>query len=148
MSIRITIDIFSGRPNPFFELSGKEAKEALERLRPARPLSKSETFPLIESTLGYRGLVVEQIGAPLRGLPKLFASSMGVSRASVLHIAQPIRTLKSSSSSASDVTFGGVVTLRHGENSESRADPFKKFERLLLASGPEGVLPPGWNGRD
>ena len=76
MSIRITIDIFSGRPNPVLELSGKEAKETLQRLRPARPLGKSDTFPL-ESTLGYRGIVVEQTGAPVRGLPKLFRAFDG-----------------------------------------------------------------------
>lgn len=72
MPLRITIDIFSGRPNPVLELSGKEAKEALDRLRPARPLGKSEALIPLESRLGYRGLVVEQIGAPVRGLPKVF----------------------------------------------------------------------------
>jgi hypothetical protein len=72
MPLRITINIFSGRPNPVFELSGKEAKDALERLRPARPLSKSEAFIPLESRLGYRGLLVEQLGAAVRGLPKFF----------------------------------------------------------------------------
>ena len=72
MPLRITINIFSGRPNPVLELSGKEAKDALERLRPARPLSKSEAFIPLESRLGYRGLLVEQLGAPVRGLPRMF----------------------------------------------------------------------------
>src|SRR5262249_57138239 len=66
------IDIFSGRPNPVLELSGKESTEALERLRPARTLSKSEALIPLESRLGYRGLVVEQVGATARGLPRVF----------------------------------------------------------------------------
>jgi hypothetical protein len=72
MTLRITIDIFSGRPNPVLEFSGKEANAILERLRPARRLSKSEAAPPFESILGYRGLIVEQTGAPARGLPKVF----------------------------------------------------------------------------
>jgi hypothetical protein len=72
MPLRITIDIFSGRPNPVLELSGKEAKDALERLRPARPLSKLEAVIPLESRLGYRGLLVEQVGALARGLPRHF----------------------------------------------------------------------------
>jgi len=72
MPLRITIDIFSGRPNPVLELSGKEAKEALERLRPARTLGRSEALIPLESRLGYRGLVVEQVGTPARGLPRIF----------------------------------------------------------------------------
>ena len=72
MPLRITINIFSGRPDPVLELSGREAKDALDRLRPVRPLSKSEALIPLESRLGYRGLLVEQLGAPVRGLPKSF----------------------------------------------------------------------------
>ena len=72
MALRITIDIFSGRPNPVLELSGKDASAALQRLRPARRLGKAEAAPPFESILGYRGLIVQQTGAPARGLPKVF----------------------------------------------------------------------------
>jgi hypothetical protein len=72
MTLRITIDIFSGRPNPVLEFLGKEASAILERLRPSRPLSKPEAMPPSEFILGYRGLIVEQTGAPARGLPKRF----------------------------------------------------------------------------
>ncbi len=72
MSLRISINIFSGRPDPILELSGKEASEALERLRPVRPLTRSEAAIPLESTLGYRGLAVEQIGPLAPGLPRLF----------------------------------------------------------------------------
>jgi hypothetical protein len=70
--LRISINIFSGRPDPVLELSGKDAKDALDRLRPARPLTKSEALIPLEPRLGYRGLLVEQVGAPVRGLPKFF----------------------------------------------------------------------------
>jgi len=72
MSLRITIDIFSGRKNPVIQLDGKEMKEALSRLRPVRRLTRKELLPAPESVLGYRGLLIEQIGAPARGLPKRF----------------------------------------------------------------------------
>jgi len=72
MPLRITINIFSGRPDPVLELSGREAKDALDRLRPARLLSKSEALIPLESRLGYRGLLVEQLGPPARGWPKFF----------------------------------------------------------------------------
>ena len=72
MALRITIDIFSGRPNPILELSGKQAKEAIERLHPAERLTRAEAAVPFESRLGYRGLVVEQVGSLARGLPRLF----------------------------------------------------------------------------
>jgi hypothetical protein len=61
MSVRITIDIFSGRPNPVIELRGREGAAALERLAPGRKLGRREAR-VPESTLGYRGLSVELVG--------------------------------------------------------------------------------------
>lgn len=37
--------------------------------------------------------------------------------------------------------YGGVVTLRTPEGSESRNDRDKNFEKLLLSSAPKGLLP-------
>ena len=71
MKLRITIDIFSGRENPVLELEGKEAAEALNRLKPAQALEKDE-MGLPPSILGYRGLMIEQIGARYRKLPRQF----------------------------------------------------------------------------
>jgi hypothetical protein len=62
MALRITVDVFSGRPNPTVELEGTEADEALERLRPTRRLSEDEPGLPSEPILGYRGLLIEQIG--------------------------------------------------------------------------------------
>lgn len=77
MALRITIDIFSGRPNPVLVLDGPEEKETLDRLRPESELKGRERRPLPASTLGYRGLIVEQTGRASRGLPKEFRVANG-----------------------------------------------------------------------
>lgn len=67
MSTRITIDIFSGRPNPEIIIAGREEAELLERMTPAprgaRPLDRRpRRAPRLPSaTLGYRGLIVERL---------------------------------------------------------------------------------------
>ena len=63
MTLRITVDIFSGRPNPIVELDGKKARDFLERAKPAKALKRG-AMPSPEYRLGYRGLIVEQIRAP------------------------------------------------------------------------------------
>jgi hypothetical protein len=75
MEFRITIDIFSGRKNPVLELKGREAAQFYEHLRPARRLSGREATPVPVSSLGYRGLVIEQRGA--KGLPGSFRVAGG-----------------------------------------------------------------------
>ncbi len=79
MTVRITIDIFSGRPNPVVELAGKEAKDVLERLKPTTPLSGDEAEKAGTPILGYRGLVVEQTGtsSDSKDLPARFRVSSG-----------------------------------------------------------------------
>ena len=55
------IDVFSGMPNPTFELSEKEEKELLDRV----VAGASQLSPAADSTqnfgLGYRGVIVRQI---------------------------------------------------------------------------------------
>ena len=77
MLLRITIDIFSGRENPVIELSGKEAREAIDRLRPARKLERGEAGLPPAPTLGYRGLIIEQVKEPIDLLPKAFRFAHG-----------------------------------------------------------------------
>jgi hypothetical protein len=76
MALRITIDIFSGRPNPVVELDGKRAREALERMKPLRALPKRASAAP-EFRLGYRGLIIEQTGAGSRNLPRVFRIAGG-----------------------------------------------------------------------
>ena len=76
MGLRVTIDIFSGRPNPVIELDQNETEIALSRLRPVRRLRSKEPRLPREPTLGYRGLIIEQSEAA-RGLPRLFRYANG-----------------------------------------------------------------------
>lgn len=69
--IRITIDVFSGRPNPVVELEDKPSRDLLERLRPVRRIDE-EAGRLPPSTLGYRGIVIEQVDAAVEELPRTF----------------------------------------------------------------------------
>lgn len=76
--LRVTIDIFSGRENPIIEFSGKELKEISKKLSPIRKFKTKElTLPPIP-TLGYRGLIVEQIGMPIKELPNTFRVASGI----------------------------------------------------------------------
>ncbi len=77
MSVRITLDLFSGRPNPYIELDGDDAREALARMKPAAALSKKAAAGAEPSILGYRGLIVEQIGRPSKTLPRTFRAVGG-----------------------------------------------------------------------
>ena len=55
------IDVFSGMPNPTFELSEKEEKELLERIA----AEANQMSPVMDRTqnfgLGYRGIIIRQI---------------------------------------------------------------------------------------
>ena len=77
MPLRITIDVFSGRPNPVLTLEGPEEREALERLRPGEKLPARKVPPMPESVLGYRGMIVEPSGTAVPGLPKSFRVANG-----------------------------------------------------------------------
>jgi hypothetical protein len=77
MRLRMTIDVFSGRPNPVLELDGRDADEALARLEPVRKLKRPELRPVPESLLGYRGLIIEQIGEKAKRLPSVFRVANG-----------------------------------------------------------------------
>src|SRR5690242_21885829 len=70
MPLRITIDIFSGRPNPVVIVRGAEERDLLKRLAPASQATakREKRGPpprLPPSLLGYRGVIVERL--PERG---------------------------------------------------------------------------------
>jgi len=73
MEFRITIDVFSGRKNPVVVVKGRQAERIYERLRPSQRVARM--LPMPESTLGYRGLIIEASGA--RGLPRIFRLANG-----------------------------------------------------------------------
>jgi hypothetical protein len=61
-TLSITIDIFSGRPNPVIQLTGSQARQALALLRAAGRAGRRDARPLPIPTLGYRGLIIEPAG--------------------------------------------------------------------------------------
>ena len=78
MAIRLTLDIFSGRLNPQIVLTDDQESELLNRMRPRKErLTRKELLPAPLSILGYRGIVVEQLDRPSRGLPKSFRVANG-----------------------------------------------------------------------
>ena len=56
-TLRIEIDVFSGRPNPVIELTGRDASALVDRLGKTRPLEKGEPGLPPVPTLGYRGMI-------------------------------------------------------------------------------------------
>jgi hypothetical protein len=73
MPIRIIIDIFSGLPNPTVELEGSEEEEVLSRFAPLKRGALATGLPIAQPILGYRGLLIEQIGPRrISGLPRAF----------------------------------------------------------------------------
>ena len=67
MTLRITIDIFSGRPNPVVVVRGAEERDLLKRLAPARRAARPRERRRVPrqvptSLLGYRGIIVERGG--------------------------------------------------------------------------------------
>src|ERR1700675_1767072 len=76
MTLRITIDIFSGRPNPMIQISGRAATSFLKRVKPAAKGTRNQ-MPSPDWRLGYRGLIVEQHRVLTRSLPRVFRIAAG-----------------------------------------------------------------------
>jgi hypothetical protein len=62
MKLKITLDIFSGRPNPELIVDAAEAKKVLDTISPNGRMKKLSSNSLqAPSSLGYRGIIVEQL---------------------------------------------------------------------------------------
>jgi hypothetical protein len=62
MPLRLTLDVFSGRPNPTVVIAGAEERELLDRIRSspaARRAARAPAVPL--SLLGYRGVIIQRL---------------------------------------------------------------------------------------
>lgn len=70
MKLKVTLDIFSGRPNPELVVSGPEAKKVLDSISPQGKMQKMTKNIQPPSTLGYRGIVVEQLDKASKAHPK------------------------------------------------------------------------------
>ena len=59
------------------EFTGKKLAEAVKRLTPVERIGRQEIGLPPVPTLGYRGMIVEQVGRPIRGLPRAFRVADG-----------------------------------------------------------------------
>jgi hypothetical protein len=104
MKLQITLDIFSGRPNPTIEVSGAEAKKILEQvdLKSAFRKSSDKTVPE-PSNLGYRGVLIKQLDKASEQLPQQFRMAHDRAYAGAL------------SATANDNAFEKIVFDRFGD---------------------------------
>lgn len=78
MGLKITFDMFSGRPNPVVEVTGIEERELRSRLTAPTRGKAAKVPPLPPPVLGYRGLLIEQTGDTVdRKLPRAFRIAAG-----------------------------------------------------------------------
>ena len=78
MPLRLTLDAFSGRPNPTVMLDGHEADELLERLAPEKRLTGKQAPGVPPDILGYRGIEIELVDHPHERLPSTFRVAGGL----------------------------------------------------------------------
>ncbi|HKR03730.1 MAG TPA: hypothetical protein VJY62_03770 [Bacteroidia bacterium] len=72
MKIKVTVDIFSGRPNPAVILDGTKAKKIMDQLQPAgRFKTNTDQHAPEPVNLGYRGILIEQISKSATDLPSI-----------------------------------------------------------------------------
>jgi hypothetical protein len=62
MPVKLTLDIFSGRPNPVMVLDTKTARKLVNQLSFSALKKQTEKTNPFPSILGYRGLIIEQEG--------------------------------------------------------------------------------------
>ncbi|MGG9961998.1 hypothetical protein [Ferruginibacter sp. SUN106] len=72
MKIKLTIDVFSGRPNPTLTLDGRDAKKILDQVSLKSGFKKNSDKTAPEPFgLGYRGVIIEQLDAAASDMPKI-----------------------------------------------------------------------------
>jgi hypothetical protein len=72
MTLKLTVDVFSGRPNPTVDLTPQESADLVARIGPV-PKGPAAGASVVEpARLGYRGIVVEQTTPVSANLPQRF----------------------------------------------------------------------------
>jgi len=71
MPLKVTLDIFSGRPNPVLMIEDKDVRNLLDSIK-VKGNSKAISARTVQQPggLGYRGIVIEQSGRVTKSLPK------------------------------------------------------------------------------
>src|SRR3954467_11255792 len=75
MTLKLTVDAFSGRSNPSVDLTPQEAAELIARIGPVASAPAVSAAVAEPVRLGYRGIVIEQIGPVSASLPQRFRLS-------------------------------------------------------------------------
>jgi hypothetical protein len=70
--MQIEVDVFSGRPNPHWELTGQESNEFVQRFQSLPPSSGEGA---VKEGLGYRGLIVSVPGKEIEGFQEILISN-------------------------------------------------------------------------
>ncbi|NGZ10877.1 MAG: hypothetical protein CV088_16070 [Nitrospira sp. LK70] len=92
--MEVELDVFSGRPNPRWQLSPEQARDFLRNLKSLVPAAAS--WPYAEK-LGYRGLIVRPNGDLFNGFEevRLYRGTVVAKRAAhVEGFSDPQRTLE------------------------------------------------------
>jgi hypothetical protein len=91
MTLKLTVDAFSGRPNPSVDLTPQEAADLVAKLGPVTPAPAAAAPSAQPVRLGYRGIIVEQAGQVSAHLPQRFriAGSQVIGPTGVLKTVDP-----------------------------------------------------------
>jgi hypothetical protein len=126
--------VFSGRRDPVWPVTATAAAELVACWDGLPPVPAAEV-PAAEVPAAE----VPAAGGTGRGAAELAAAASAAPAAPVLGYRGCV--LRAPDGREWRVA-GGTVTAPAGEDAEMRADPGRRFERLVLASAPPGTLPP------
>ena len=94
--------IYSGRPDPEWELADKDSGYITELWNSFPP---ADSAPAMPSHFGYKGCLV------------------------------------TSNEGETWYAYGGIISLNKENNKENRFDSGRKFEKFIVSTAPEGILP-------
>lgn len=132
MTLKITIDIFSGRPNPVIELNPAESREIMDRIRTVEMTAAAERAAPVTGLeqLGYRGFLIEQVGEDREAeIP---------ARLRIAGPAAPIEQRRGEAGSdVEELVFGAASSILESKLPEDIADfCHKEFLRARARSAP------------
>jgi hypothetical protein len=136
--LEVEIDVFSGVPNPTFQLSEREEQELVDRVTSDPGQLASVTAALETFGLGYRGVVVRQVKADAGAWSRaeLAADLAGLAGARVRPGGLPIECRLGTSAASGDSVADWLLTL-----AERKKVTITDEVREVLAAGVR-TLPP------
>lgn len=146
MSVKVTIDIFSGRPNPELVLTAKEAKELFKNVAPTGAMKKASANTLAEPAhLGLRGIQIDQLKSVTKELPSNFYLShesmfSGGKSAAMKDTGTMDRLHKIIASHASKITNAGKIREFMKTYKEALAGSFEVREKTAAPGIPGPII--------